>query len=94
MTRISVWLSLARIYPPQHGTRRLSFVFVALFSVLGVALTIAGVISCPGSKWGVRFRYDICLTLQATGHSSQYEDLGMATGVCKDELPFSMTILR
>ena len=84
VTRVSVWLSsLARIYPPQHSTRRLALFLMAIFSGLAVFSILACVLGCPGSEWGLRLRYDRCFTFQTLRHLSQYEQITAFIVACK-----------
>ena len=86
VTRISVWLSLARLYPPKHNTRRVALLLTGLFILLGILCVVGGVLGCPGSEWGLRFRYDHCYTYQTVGHLSQYEKIAASIGACKPNL--------
>jgi len=83
VARTSLWLSIARIYPPQHSAHRLAFVFAVSCTVLGVLCTIGGVLGCPGSKWGVRFQYNRCFTSQELGRLSQCEQISAVVGARK-----------
>ena len=80
VTRISVWLSLARLYPPKHHTRTLALLLASVFSVLGILCVIGGVLGCPGSAWGTRFQFDHCYIYKASGRLSQFEKIAAAIG--------------
>ena len=77
VTRISVWLSLARLYPPQHNTRRLALLLTVIFAVLGVLSLTGGVLGCPDSGWGIRFQYGHCFAFQTLGRLSLYEKISV-----------------
>jgi len=62
LSRVSLWLSLARIYAPQNKTRRLAFFLATTFGVLGTLCTISAVFGCHNSNWGTRLRVDQCFS--------------------------------
>ena len=92
MTRVSVWLSLARLYPPQHTTRRLAFILMIIFTIMGIFAVGGGVLGCRGSGWGLQFRYELCFSFQTLGHLSQYEKIAAVIVACKSSF-FSKTRL-
>ena len=60
LSRISLWLSLSRIYPPQDKTRRLVFSLAAIFAVAGTICILLLMFGCEGTSGGTRFNIFTC----------------------------------
>ena len=91
LSRVSLWLSLARVYAPPHKTRRLALVLATAFGVLGTLSIIAVVLGCNGSKWGTRLRVDRCyLDTQPFSKAPLYAKLSIAVSFGKILSNFDM----
>jgi len=84
LSRISLWLSLARIYPSGHSTRRLSFTLATAFSVIAVVCVIGGIMGCPDTAWGTRFRPEICFSLQSVSDLNTYDKIAAAIAISEN----------
>lgn len=60
LSRIAMWLSLARIYPQGHRARFTSFFFAALCMLLAISTVLLATFGCKDSGGGTRQLVDKC----------------------------------
>ena len=82
LARISMWISLARIYAPGHRIRQLALGLSFVYGLVGVLLVLLGAFGCKGSAGGTRQRVDYCYS-RGQGRTS-FEKITMGSVVGKD----------
>ena len=80
MSRIAMWLSLARVYSTGHKRRQVCLILAGVYVVLGILSLLLGSFACPNSAGGSRQRLDKCYA-NVPGKRSLLENVSLGVNV-------------
>jgi len=80
LSRIAMWLSLARIYPERHRARRISFNLAGLCTLLAISTALLAAYGCPDSAGGTHQRVDKCYSAEG-GKRTAYQNITLSISI-------------